>query len=303
MESRSIRLSVLYPRMGLQIPKEIEQAIDEMPTISPIVNKLASMAKDIEVAPKDLVQVIMIDPVLSAKVIRMVNSSFMGLQVRVQSLAQAVIILGVNTVKNMAMATAVLEKFLIKSQAAPIDSEIFWQHCLGVAVSSKLLARSQNIGQDDQEQYFLAGLLHDVGKVVYLKSVPHQYRVVLDESKKLGLSLEFAELAHFGCSHTHVGGLLARRWQLDPVFIEVIEGHHSKCHSDYKQIVQYITIANNLCKASKLGDGGDLVLEELAEDFAVEQGIDALVLKQVSETMPEELKKATQFLKVAKEKV
>jgi putative nucleotidyltransferase with HDIG domain len=289
--------------MAFQIPNEIEKAIDEMPTISPIVNKLASMAQDIEVAPKDLVQVIMLDPILSAKVIRLVNSSFFGLSVRIQSLAQAVILLGVNTVKNMAMATAVLEKFLVKSEAAPIETEVFWQHCLGTAVSSKIIARLQQVPVNEQESYFLAGLLHDVGKVVFLKSVPHQYRVALEESKSLGLSLEFAELAHFGCSHTHVGGLLARKWQLDKMYVEAIEGHHKKINSTGPKVTEYVTIANNLCKKAKLGNGGDSVLEEFSEDIAVEIGIDAPTLQQVANELPEELRKAVQFLKVAKEKV
>lgn len=284
--------------MAFQIPQEIEQAIDEMPTISPIVNKLSSMARDIEVAPRDLVQVIMMDPVLSAKVIRLVNSSFFGLTVRVQSLAQAVIMLGVNTIKNMAMATAVLEKFMVKNQSSPIESEIFWQHCMGTAVACKLLAQKLDIPPAEQESYFLAGLLHDVGKVVYLKSVPHQYRIVLEEAKKFGLSLEFAELAHFGCAHTDVGGLLARKWQLDATYVAVIEGHHRTERSS--TVVDYVTIGNNLCKQSMLGNGGDPVIEELYEDLALKIGVDASVLLQVSEQLPDELTKAIQFLKVAR---
>lgn len=287
--------------MVVNISSEIEQAIEEMPTISPIVNKLGEMAQNIETSPTEIVKIIMIDPVLTGKVIELVNSAFYGLTERVHSLPQAILLLGVNTVKNMAMCTAVLDKILLKSKKLPLNPEIFWQHCLGTAVACKMLAKLHEVPQNEQEMYFLAGLLHDVGKVVYMKAVPDAYRAALEESRTLGVSLYFSELSHFGCAHTHVGGLLARKWQLDPLLLEVVENHHrANSTESQSHLLRFVIVANNLCKQAALGEGGNVVIEERAKDLMEELKMSASSLQPVAEQLPNELKKAADFLKVAK---
>ena len=285
----------------IQFSSELEQAIEEMPTISPIVNKLGEMAQSIHTAPTEIVKIIMIDPVLAAKVIKLVNSAFYGLTQQVRSLPQAVLLLGVNTVKNMAMATAVLDRVLLKSKRIPLRPDIFWQHCLATAVTCKLLAKSREVPENEREMYFLAGLLHDVGKVVYMKAMPDEYRLALEESRRLGISLHFAELAHFGCAHTHVGGLLARKWQLDPLLLEVIENHHSTDPAEPRNnLVKYVIVANNLCKQSGLGEGGNLVVEEGWSGLMEQLRVSRHGVQPIMEQLPGELKKAADFLKVTK---
>ena len=100
-----------------EIPKEVEMAIEKMPPISPIIGKVNQIAHEIETSPKELVKIIMLDPVLTGKVIKLVNSSFYGVAERVQSLPQAVILLGVNTVKNLAVSTALLGTISVKKKS------------------------------------------------------------------------------------------------------------------------------------------------------------------------------------------
>src|SRR5210317_2354410 len=113
-----------------EIPKEVEMAIEKMPPISPIIGKVNQIAHEIETSPKELVKIIMLDPVLTGKVIKLVNSSFYGVAEHVQSLPQAVILLGVNTVKNLAVSTSLLSTVSVKERNSPLDSEDFWKHCL-----------------------------------------------------------------------------------------------------------------------------------------------------------------------------
>ena len=116
--------------MSVKLPPKIERAIDEMPAISPVVNKLTEMARDMETSSVDLVKIIMLDPVLSAKVIKLVNSAFYGMATQIRSLSQAVLLLGVNTVKNLAMYTAVLDKMSFQEKKIPLDSQAFWRTAL-----------------------------------------------------------------------------------------------------------------------------------------------------------------------------
>jgi putative nucleotidyltransferase with HDIG domain len=277
----------------------IDRAIEEMPMISPVVNKLAEMARDLETAPRDIVKVIMIDPVLSGKVIKLVNSSFFGMKEKIQSLAQAVILLGVNTVKNMAMTTAVLDQFFVQSKQAPIQPEEFWKHCLATALVSKMIARQNQVPQSEEEAYFLAGLLHDLGKVVLVKSIPQIYAKCITESREQDVSLTFSERAHLGRTHNEVGAILAEKWRLDPAMQLVIANHHAEQGVPQEAMVRTVMVANNIVKSFQAGDGGDPVYEEMASDFMPELRIDEAFLGETRDKLPEELQKAVQFLKAA----
>jgi putative nucleotidyltransferase with HDIG domain len=279
----------------------IEQAIEEMPMISPIVNKLAEMAHDLQASSNELVKIIMIDPVLTAKVIKLVNSAFYGLPEQVQSLGQAVLLLGVNTVKNLAMCTAVLDKVVVRGKL-PLEPEIFWRHCLATAVACRMLAKVQGVAPNERERYFLAGLLHDVGKVVLMKALAEKYQHALEESRLFGVSLYFSELAHFGFSHTDTGALLARKWKLDASLVEVIECHHRyDALKSQNHVMKIVVVANNLCKRSKIGAGGNPVVEEWMDDLAEKLKIDPAAFPPIMDQLPAELEKAVQFLKMSKE--
>lgn len=154
------------------IPVEIERAVDEMPTFSPILGKVEQLSREMNTSPRDLIKVVMLDPVLTGKVIKLVNSSFYGLGQQVRSLSQAVLLLGINTVKNLAISTAMISTLFTRGKGPPLNPEAFWKHCIGTAVCCKFLARALRIPQDDQETFFVAGLIHDIGKILFIKTNP-----------------------------------------------------------------------------------------------------------------------------------
>jgi len=280
----------------------IEQAIDQMPSISPIVGKLRELARNLETSPKELVKTIMLDPVVTGKVIRLVNSSFYGLSYQITSLPQAVVLLGVNTVKNMAMSTAILGSAFLKEKSSPLDPQDFWRHSLAVAVASKMLAIKHGVNSKEVEIYFVAGLLHDIGKVLYIKSEPTCYEIALKESRRLEVALNFSELAHFGCSHAEAGGLLASKWRLDPDLMQVIERHH---HTRPKgldnPLLVMVVIANNLCKRAGFGHAGNPVVEELGDELVAKMAFSPDVLEEVESALPKQLERAAEFLNLVNE--
>lgn len=154
------------------IPVEIERAADEMPTFSPILGKVEQLSREMNTSPRDLIKVVMLDPVLTGKVIKLVNSAFYGLGQQVRSLSQAVLLLGINTVKNLTISTAMISTLFTRGKGPPLDPEAFWKHCIGTAVCCKFLARALRIPQDDHETFFIAGLIHDIGKILFIKTNP-----------------------------------------------------------------------------------------------------------------------------------
>ena len=233
--------------MSVKLPPKIERAIDEMPAISPVVNKLTEMARDMETSSVDLVKIIMLDPVLSAKVIKLVNSAFYGMATQIRSLSQAVLLLGVNTVKNLAMYTAVLDKMSFQEKKIPLDSQAFWRTAC-TAVASKMLARCRMF-QRKNEMY--SGRASTDPK--FISMVPEVYGRVLTESRCLGVPLYFAEMSHFdfpipiwGC-WPESGNFIRCWWKQSN---SIIGG----CGSHGKPCGQTVVIATICAKGAGLGD-------------------------------------------------
>lgn len=285
------------------LQRQIERAMEGMPPISPILEKLKQMERNLETEPNDLAQLIMVDPVLSGKVLKLINSAYYGLSEQTTSLFHAVVLLGINTVKNLAMYTAALDKVMIDQKGAAIlDPKKFWLHCLATAVATKMLVEAQEPFSAEIEMHFLGGLLHDLGKVLCIRAIPHAYQKALDESKLLGTSLDQIEMSQFGLTHAQAGAMLARKWKLDPKLVEAIENHHSPdaVNSD-NLILQRLMIANNLCKQNGLGQSGNLFVEPWTKDLAVRLQLDDGLLESIVAGLPTELEKTIKFLNLEKE--
>ncbi|HPA73891.1 MAG TPA: HDOD domain-containing protein, partial [Spirochaetota bacterium] len=144
---------------------KVKESIDRMPSLSPVIHKINEVANNVRSSAQDLTDVIQFDPVLTAKVIRMVNSAYFGLPQEVKSLKQAVVMLGINTIKNVAISSAFLGKAYLKGSTV-LDGEEFWRHSLGVAVAAKMIAKRLGVEEKFIEEYFIAGLIHDIGKIL-----------------------------------------------------------------------------------------------------------------------------------------
>jgi len=281
------------------IPAEIEKAADEMPIFSPILGKVEQLSREMNPSPADLIRLVMLDPVLTGKVIQLVNSSFYGLRQPVRSLSQAVLLLGINTVKNLAISTVMISALFTRGKGSPLNPAAFWRHCLGTAISSKFLAKSLRMPPDDQETFFVAGLIHDIGKILFIKADPVRYGRALSDSQRLDVTLTFAELSHFGCDHTQSGGMLARKWKLENTITDVIKRHHDVTRHTGSNARDVVTVSNNLCKQGLIGESGNRVIEE-SEDLSNHIGLDRSVLEDAARRLPEELDKAQQFLTLFK---
>lgn len=293
MTTRAETITAAAPAAGL--PPEIIAAAEGMPSLSPVLGKINQMAREMETSPRDLVRVIMLDPTLTAQVLKLVNSSFYGLAQRVSSLAQAVVLLGMNTVKNIAVSTALLSTVYLRDRRSPIPPDAFWRHCLGVAVACRMLARSRGADAETGELYFIAGLLHDIGKILFVRADAERYSRAILESRDHGVCLWFAEMAHFGCTHMESGALLARTWNLDASLAQVIECHHRRDRAPVLPAAA-AAVANNFCKQSRIGDCGDSVVEELPDEIVLRFGALDEVTGRLAAVIPDEINRAAAFL-------
>ncbi len=213
---------------------QLIEMVDKIPTFQESVHRILALTASADCSPKDLVQVIEHDPILTIKVLKLVNSAYFGLSQEVTSVNHAVVYVGINTIKNVAISVATTGA-LPKTNNAGLNMNQFWAHSLAVGVIAKLLAENKGVGKNEQANYFVAGLLHDIGKVLFAHFIPNEYQQVLQKVATEQIPLYQAERDLLGFDHSEIGGMVAAKWQLPPDLINSIKSHHSAMSEDEAQ--------------------------------------------------------------------
>jgi putative nucleotidyltransferase with HDIG domain len=231
---------------------ELQRAIKDtrsIPTLPGIISKLSNLAANDKVSVHELARVVSADQVLSAKVLRLVNSPFYGFSGRVSTVSNALILLGVNVVKSLAVTSSIFE--IMEKHVIGL-----WEHSIGAATAAQIIARQLKL--PDPEEISTAALLHDIGKVVIKINLKQDYDSLLALISQKDLSMLEAERELLGTDHAEIGEWLAKSWFLPEKLIEPIASHHavekSMLHSAKTAVVH---IADVLVKASGFGFSGD----------------------------------------------
>lgn len=240
--------------------KNIEEMLEEIPTFSQSVFRILELTGDINSPTKELVAQITHDPILTAKVLKLVNSAFFGLSRVVDSIQQSVVYVGINTIKNLAISVAAMGA-LPRTNSAGLDMNHFWLHSLMTASIAKLMAQQRGVAQSEVSSYFISGLLHDIGQIIFSQAKPDEYRVILEEAKQHEKSIDQLELEIFGINHAEFGALLGEKWQLPPDIVTAIRCHHAPVENEGNtDLNKTIFVANNICKT--LEEEGELIARQ-----------------------------------------
>ncbi|MFA6450232.1 MAG: HDOD domain-containing protein [bacterium] len=239
-----------------------------MPSLSPTVGKILQVANDPNSSANDLNKVISLDPVLAGKVLKLVNSAYFGFSEKMSSTVRAIVVLGLNTIKNLALSTAALET-ISTAGATGLNMDEFWRHLLATGVYAKLVARKISVHKNFLEDYFLCGLMHDIGKIVLNNMNPVGYGKLIGAARASGKPLHLYETAIFGINHAEIGKLLGGKWGLQEQIVEAMALHHSPelVPEANKKLVYSIIIANNYVKKLEVGFSGSMYIENFSEDI------------------------------------
>lgn len=211
----------ISPELG----KRLNSAVESMPAFPKSVQRILELTRDINCRPKDLVAVIEKDPVITIKVLKIINSAYYGLPNKITSINQSAVYLGVNTLKNLALSFSTIG-ILPKRNAAGFDIQHYLVSSLVTANLARSLGAHYAPDEADPTDCYIAGLLHDFGKVVFAQSMPEEFSRALTLSSEDNLPLHLAEQAVIGTDHTVVGAMLAKRWQFPDTLADCIAGHH-----------------------------------------------------------------------------
>lgn len=254
----------MRPEMSSELAHKLAAAVDGMPAFPQSVQRILELTRDMNCSPKDMVQVIEKDPLMTVKVLRVVNSAHYGLPNKVTSIGHSVVYLGFNTIKNLALGIAAIG-MLPKINIGGFDSQQYLLHSLATASIAKQLAfRLHDV---DPMDCFIAGLLHDFGKVVFAQHMPTEFRKALEISMWHESALHLALREVIGADHAVVGAMLVEKWRFAPNLVETIRSQFDADPPD-TSMVACVFAANQISKKLKLGFGGNMVVEPLPPSVA-----------------------------------
>ena len=281
---------------------KIQAYIARMPSLSTTAIKVLETCNDARASANDLKRVISLDPILTARVLKLINSAYYSLGSPITSLTRAIVMLGLNNVKNLALSFAILQNLKSTESNFVFSPDEFWMHSLCVGVIAKSIATVKMDATRGLESFFVAGLLHDLGKIPLNGQFPKEYHRVWELAEKNNDSLRHYENTFLGIDHCTVGCLIAKKWRLGESLVEALSHHHDPNNSSEndRDFVFVVSLANQFANYLSIGSSGDCAIDnQLIDDLGGKLGVDWAMLLGLGETVMNEIERAKIFLEIA----
>jgi HD-like signal output (HDOD) protein len=203
-----------------------------------------------------IAEIIRRDPSLTARLLRLVNSVYYGLSAPVNTVEEAVFYLGVRQIRQLAMVTPVIEDFQRLTRQCNFPWREFWQHCIGTAILTREVT-TQIAGQSEDTDY-VAGLVHDVGKIVMAWSFPDHFSEIHRQATEGTRSVSEIEVSVLGLSHSELGALYLERHRLPELMVLTARYHHCPDKAPQsRNTIAAVQLADMLLRSQKIGCSGD----------------------------------------------
>lgn len=279
----------------------LNRFIQNMPPLPITVSKILEITKKPNVDAKELNSVISLDPVLTGKVLKLINSAYYSLPNQITSIVRAIVMLGINTVKNLALSTSVLSAINDKKNFNALDMDGFWRHSICVGVMAKTFAKKQKVDPKKQEEFFVAGLLHDIGKIPLNSQMSEEYIKAMNHSYQVKIPLYLSETKFFNINHSEIGFEIAKQWKLNPTLFTSICFHHNfeETEGALQKFVATISLANIITNKAGIGFSGNKNPEEKENEIFKITGLTWDDIDEAENNAEEAIKKAEIFLQLA----
>lgn len=207
--------------------QRIIENIKQLPSLPTIVMRLMQVINSAESSAEDAAKLIEKDPALTSTILRIANSAFYGMPRSISSVASAVVILGFNTIRSIVLSATIMKAFANSQKLRWFNHANFWQHSIVCAMAARTLAREcMSSLQIEPESAFCAGILHDIGKLIFEHYVPDEFELACRDACEQHTPLVLAEKKRLGIDHTDIGTILADKWTLPPGLEQAIVFHH-----------------------------------------------------------------------------
>jgi putative nucleotidyltransferase with HDIG domain len=276
--------------------------IHNLPTPPIVFTQITRVINNPDTSAYEIAAIISEDPALTAKVLKLTNSSFYGIPRTITNVKQAIVILGLEAIKSLVISASVFDMFSKNSKLDIIYLERFWRHSLSVALMSKIICRKKKLPSlQEAELTFSAGLLHDIGKLIIISHLPREHEKIAQLLESDRRCPEYhAENEILGFTHADIGSYLGAKWNLPESICKAILSHHNSEGVLSEESTASIHLANHLAYQMENDDGHSP--ENLSPFYEVvwdRLEMDPESGKQLIKMLKEEYTKAETFMKMA----
>jgi putative nucleotidyltransferase with HDIG domain len=233
-----------------EILEKLFSADRQLPTLPVILDKLNEMLKNPMTSNKKIADLITKDPAMVTKILKLSNSAMYSKRQKITNLANAITFLGIEKLKTLILQISLVKVFTFSSDGIPEFSiTTFWEHSLGTAYFANLMVDKLKLPKSDN--YYIAGLLHDIGKLVIYQFYPEKFTEIIHKQINENLIDTQAEEEILGVNHNDIGEFLAKKWNFNEEIINVIKSHHD-ANTSQTITVAVVQVSNLFAKAAGL---------------------------------------------------
>jgi putative nucleotidyltransferase with HDIG domain len=270
-------------------------SIKSLQTQPAVIARITRMLQNPTTNAEELGMAIRADQGLTSAVLKLVNSAFYGFPGKIGSISHAVVLLGFSTVKNIVLTASVLDIFKANNNGK-FNARDIWKHSLACGVSAQCLART--LGYESHEECFVAGLLHDIGKMVLFQLAPEDFSRVAECAEKTKTLFYDSECKLLGKNHQEIGGMLIEQWRLPQKILCAVSSHHNPPppEDDDSTLTAIVHCADIFSRALGYGNGGDRKIPVISDKAWNALNMDGVNLERLFDTIGSEWEKAEVYV-------
>ena len=275
------------PQQAELVQRAIKE-ISHIATLPEVTLKIIRLVEDPDSTAHDLNKVITNDPALGARILKVVNSAFYGLPGQIGSINRAIVLLGLNAVKNIAIAASLAKLFRGGQIHPSFNARDLWTHSIAVATGTRLLSKEIGLGLPDEA--FLAGLIHDLGVMVEMQARRPQFVEMIEKlDQEPGTTLRAAETAVIGANHEQFGAALCKAWKFPASFAYVTGFHHRPMElaQGHRTLTSLVHVADIITANRNMGYTRTVETDKPSEDVLDELQLSQAKIDSVIEEMPQ----------------
>ena len=282
---------------GKPLPPDIQKAmsrVTEIGSLPEIATKVAEIVEDPRASAQDVHDVVQSDPALATKILKIVNSAFYGLPSQIASLDRAIVMIGLSTVRNVALATSLSSLVKPGQISDQFEARDLWQHCVAVGVCARMLARAGKRVPPDEA--LVAGLVHDMGLLVVQQLFPEKVKAVVEQCQSEPQNYCALEDSVIGADHQTFAGALAAKWKFPVGLRNAVMYHHEprSLQPELQKTPALVYVADTLCCRVQEGFWLTARTQELSDWMLQLLNIQASDIEEVCAKLPDRVSEAAE---------